>query len=146
MNMLKNKIKRIVKRFRVKFYKWEKGSSWFKTPAEPTGYENICKAICRKMINHPDSKFTIAPLSQKRYIVNKTLGLFIIIDYNKLEITNHVYHYVIHLNNNDASRIIKSFNDKVENERIEYETEIKSNIQNTLNTILDKITRETSEK
>jgi hypothetical protein len=49
-------------------------------------------------------------------------------------------------NNNDASRIIKSFNDKVENERIEYETEIKSNIQNTLNTILDKITRETSEK
>jgi hypothetical protein len=102
--------------------------------------------ICRKLIHHEGSKFTIAPLSQKRYIVNKTLGLFIIIDYNKLEITNHIYHYVIHLNNNDASRIIKSFNDKVENERIEYETEIKSNIQNTLNTILDKITRETSEK
>ena len=142
-----NKIlRRIFLRMRVKLKIWFRNHDMIKTYQEDNGYEKKAMGICRKLIHHEGSKFTIAPLSQKRYIVNKTLGLFIIIDYNKLEITNHVYHYVIHLNNNDASRIIKSFNDKVENERIEYETEIKSNIQNTLNKILDKITRETSEK
>ena len=49
--MLRNKVRRAIKRFSLKLYKWEKGSSWFKSPYEPTGYENLCKAICRKMIN-----------------------------------------------------------------------------------------------
>ena len=138
--------RRMFLRMLVKLKIWGRNHDLIKTYAENNGYEKKAMGICRKLINHEGSKFTIAPLSQKRYIVNKPLGLFIIIDYNKLEITNHVYHYVIHLNNNDASRIIKSFNDKVENERIEYETEIKSNIQNTLNKILDKITCETDEK
>jgi hypothetical protein len=102
-------------------------------------------AICRKLINHPNSKFTIAPLSQKRYIVNKSLGLFIIIDENRVEITNHVYHYVINLGFKDGLKIVKAFNDKVECERTQYESEIKSNIQNTLNKILDKIMNETDE-
>ena len=114
-----NKIlRRIFLRMRVKLKIWFRNHDMIKTYQEDNGYEKKAMGICRKLIHHEGSKFTIAPLSQKRYIVNKTLGLFIIIDYNKLEITNHVYHYVIHLNNNDASRIIKSFNDKVENERI----------------------------
>lgn len=140
MCMLKNKIKRLVKRFRVKFYRWEKGSSWFKTPAEPTGYENICKAICRKMINHPDSKFTIAPLSHKRYIINKPLDIFIIIVDSKIEITNHVYHYVINLGERDVNKIIEHFDNKVDHLRVQYEEEIKSQIENTLHSIYDKIT------
>ena len=143
---MKKLFRRMFLRMRVKLKIWGRNHDIIKTYTEDNGYEKKAMAICRKLINHEGSKFTIAPLSQKRYIVNKTLGLFIIIDYNKLEITNHIYHYVIHLNNHDASRIIKSFNDKVENERIEYETEIKSNIQNTLNKILDKITCETNEK
>jgi hypothetical protein len=50
---------------------------------------------------------------------------------------------VINLSNIDALKIIKAFNDKVECERNQYESEIKSNIQNTLNKILDKIMSET---
>ena len=138
--------RRMFLRMLVKLKIWGRNHYLIKTYAANNGYEKKAMGICRKLINNEGSKFTIAPLSQKRYIVNKPLGLFIIIDYNKVEITNHIYHYVIHLNNNDASRIIRSFNDKVENERIEYETEIKSNIQNTLNKILDKITCETDEK
>ena len=142
-----NKIfRRMFLRMRVKLKIWGRNHDIIKTYQDDSGYEKKAMAICRKLINHEGSKFTIAPLSQKRYIVNKSLGLFIIIDFNKVEITNHIYHYVIHLNNHDASRIIRSFNDKVENERIEYETEIKSNVQNTLNKILDKITCDTNEK
>ena len=138
--MLKNKIKRLVKRFRVKFYRWEKGASWFKVPSDSTGYENICKAICRKMINHPDSKFTIAPLAHKRYIINKQLDIFIIIVDSKIEITNHVYHYVINLGERDVNKIIEHFDNKVDRIRVQYEEEIKSQIENTLHSIYDKIT------
>jgi hypothetical protein len=133
---------RFFKRLRAKYKIWARKSEIFKTNVETSGYEIKAMAICRKLISHPGSKFTIAPLSDKRYIVNKSLGLFIIIDDNKIEITNHVYHYVIHLNQKDGNKIRKSFNDKVESERTQYESEIKSNIQNTLNKILDKIMNE----
>jgi hypothetical protein len=136
-------MKRLIKRLRIRFKLWLRKTNFIATYREVSGYETKAMAICRKLISHPNSKFTIAPLSQKKYIVNKPLGLFIIIDYTKVEITNHVYHYVINLSNNDALKIIKVFNDKVERERNEYEAEIKSNIQNTLNNILDKIMKET---
>jgi len=139
MGILKNKINRLAKRFRVKFHRWEKGSSWFKTPLNSTGYENISKAICRKMINHPDSKFTIAPLSNKRYIINKQLDIFIIIVDSKIEITNHVYHYVINLGERDVNKIIEHFNNKLDHLLVQYEGKIKSQIENTLHNIYDKI-------
>lgn len=140
MGILKNKINRLAKRFRVKFHRWEKGSSWFKAPLNSTGYENICKAICRKMINHPDSKFTIAPLSNKRYIINKQLDIFIIIVDSKIEITNHVYHYVINLGERDVNKIIEHFNNKLDHLLVQYEGKIKSQIENTLHNIYEKIT------
>jgi hypothetical protein len=139
-------MKRLFKRLRVKYRLWLRQAEFIKTHREVSGYETKAMAICRKLINHPNSKFTIAPLSQKRYIVNKSLGLFIIIDENRVEITNHVYHYVINLSFKDGLKIFKAFNDKVECERTQYESEIKSNIQNTLNKILDKIMMETDEK
>jgi len=140
---MKKLFRRTFGRARVKFKLWLRKKQFIRTYAEVTGYETKAMAICRKLISHPNSKFTIAPLSQKRYIVNKSLGLFIIIDENKVEITNHVYHYVITLSFSDSLKIIKAFNDKVECERSQYESEIKSNIQNTLNKILDKIMSET---
>lgn len=136
-------MKRLIRRLRVKFKLWLRKTDFIRTHKEVSGYETKAMAICRKLISHPNSKFTIAPLSQKKYIVNKPLGLFIIIDDTKVEITNHVYHYVINLTMVDALKIIKAFNDKVECERNQYEAEIKSNIQNTLNKILDKIMNET---
>ena len=136
-------MKRLIRRLRVKIKLWLRKTDFIGTHKEVSGYETKAMAICRKLISHPNSKFTIAPLSQKKYIVNKPLGLFIIIDDTKVEITNHVYHYVINLTMVDALKIIKAFNDKVECERNQYEAEIKSNIQNTLNKILDKIMSET---
>ena len=42
-------------------------------PIEFEDNERTSASICRKLINHQDSKFLIAPLSQKRYIKNETL-------------------------------------------------------------------------
>lgn len=122
----------------IKWYRIGDGKT-FKTFYEENGYEKLCLAIVRKMINHNESKFTIAPLSGKRYIINKTLDIFIIIEDSKIEITNHVYHYVIRLRTNDVNKIVKHFDKKVDEVRLKYEEEIKSQIQSSLTTIYNKI-------
>lgn len=141
---VKSWTRRLYKRLKVKFYIWERGHKWFKAPEDLTGYENITTAIVRKMINHPDSKFTIAPLSGKRYIVNKTLDIFIIMEDSKVEITNHVYHYVSTLGQRDLQKLTKLYDTKVEDQRNNYEEEIKSQITNTLQSIYDKINKQST--
>lgn len=136
--------RRLYKRLKVKFYIWERGHKWFKAPQDSTGYEKITTSIVRKMINHADSKFTIAPLSGKRYIVNKTLDIFIIMEDSKVEITNHVYHYVSTLGQRDLQKLTKLYDTNVEDQRINYEEEIKSQITNTLQSIYDKINKQST--
>jgi len=142
MTKIKKWARRQIKRIKVKLHIWERGTSWFKPPQDTTGYENITTAIVRKMINHSDSKFTIAPLSGKRYIVNKTLDIFVIIEDSKVEITNHVYHYVSTLGQRDIEKLVKLYDTKVETERVNYEDQIKSQISNTLQAIYDKINKQ----
>ena len=132
-NYLRKKLKKIVVN-----YKLFEGSI-FKEKFDYTGYETICVAIVRKTINHKDTKYTIAPLSNKRYLVNKTLDIFVIMEDSKVEITNHIYHYVITLPKKDRIKLVNQFDKKVDEERIMYENQIKSQIDNTLHKIYDKI-------
>lgn len=97
-------------------------------------------AICRKLIAHPDSTFLIAPLSQKRYIKNDSLGVFIVLSNNRINITNHVYNYDVNLNQTISDKLNGIFDKKVETLRLEFETEIKSQIKHSLTTILGKLT------
>lgn len=137
MSWFKNYIRKKLKKLVVNYKLFE--SSIFKDKFEYTGYETICSAIVRKTINHKDTKYTIAPLSNKRYLVNKTLDIFVIMEDSKVEITNHVYHYVITLPKKDITKLVNLFDKKVDEERIMYENQIKSQIDNTLHKIYDKI-------
>jgi hypothetical protein len=92
-----------------------------------------------------DSKFTLAPLSGKRYIVNKTLDIFLIIEDSKVEITNHVYHYVTTLAEREIEKITNYYDQKVEGQRINYEDQIKSQITNTLHSIYEKIIKQSTD-
>jgi hypothetical protein len=132
-------LRRKVKKLKLRFFLWERGTKWFKAPQDVLGYERTCTAICRKLITHNESKYTIAPLSEKRYIINKELDIFVVIVDNRVEITNHVYHYIINLTEKDMNKLKNQFDAKVEQIRLEYESEIKSQINNTLSTILEKI-------
>lgn len=145
MTKLELWLKRQYKRLKVKFYVWERGKSWLKQQHQITGYEKITCAIVRQLINHTDSKFTMAPLSGKRYIVNKTLDIFLIIEDSKVEITNHVYHYVTTLGERDIEKITNHYDLKVEGQRINYEEQIKSQISNTLHSIYDKINKQSTD-
>jgi len=137
MDWLKKYLKYKFKRFIVKYKLFE--GHLLKENFEFTGYERICSAIVRKTINHVDTKYTIAPLSNKRYLINKTLDIFIIMEDSKVEITNHVYHYVITLPKKEMIKLINRFDKKVDEERIMYENQIKSQIDYTLHKIYDKI-------
>lgn len=133
-------IKRLGKKIWVKFQISMRDGILSKKTENIDSYEQKAMSIFRKMLRHPESKFTMAPVSGKKYIVNKPLGIFIMIDDSFLEITNHIYHYEIKLRYNNAIRLIKLFNSRVEEDAISYEKEIKSNIQMSLDTILTKVT------
>jgi hypothetical protein len=81
----------------------------------------------------------IAPISNKRYIVNKNLGIFILFEDNKIEITNHVYHYIVRLEEKEMVKLIGIFDRKTEEIRIRFEEEILSQIKNSLSSILERI-------
>jgi hypothetical protein len=131
-------MKRFLKRLRIKMYALAKRTL---TPSRRdfTDSEIRSAAICRKLINHPDSIFLIAPLSHKRYIKNEPLGMFVILSDGKLNITNHVYNYDVMVPSVLSDKLCNMFDTKVESSRQKFESEMHGQIQHSLKTILDKL-------
>ena len=101
--------------------------------------EKKCASVCRKLINHPKSKFLIAPLSMKRYIKNDELELFVVLQDRRISITNHVYHYDVVISNRNWERVTNMYDNKTEKIRQEFENEMSSQIKHSLSTILTKL-------
>jgi hypothetical protein len=133
-----NILKRWLKKLYVKSVIWLAKKSNYKS-IHIDENARICSTICRKLINNPDSKFLIAPISGKRYIKNSKLGLFVILDGGKISVTNHVYHYDVVLNFKEWERLSRMYDNRTERERQTYENEITSQIEYSLSTILTKI-------
>ena len=134
-------MKRLFKRMWLRYLIWSRNVSLFKTPPSVDEYENISAVICRKLMSRSDTKFAIAPLSEKRYIINEPLGMFIVLepDLRDVELTNHVYHYSVRMQEKSFRSIAKIFDNKVEGIRIKYEKEIHDQIQHSLVNVLDKL-------
>ena len=131
-------IRRFFKRLYVRYLIWLKYSKWGSETNELNPNERLCKSICHRLINQPDSKFLIAPISGKRYIKNNRLELFVILDDRRVSVTNHVYHYDVVLSERDWDRISLMYDNKTEKIRQEFENDMKSQIQNSLQKIIDK--------
>ena len=101
--------------------------------------EKLASAICRTLIKHPESTFLIAPLSQKRYIRNEVMQMFIILQDDRMNITNHIYNYDILLTKETSDRLNRIFDFKVEEARSKFEKEMKSQIRHSLFSILEKL-------
>ena len=132
-------MKRIFKRLYVKWSLLTK-YKWFKAEEDNlTENEKSAISICRNLIRHNDSKFLIDPLSGKRYIKNSSLDLFVILDDRRISLTNHVYHYDVRLLERDWDRIVSMYDNKTEKIRLDLENQIKSQINYSLQTILEKV-------
>ena len=81
----------------------------------------------------------IAPVSNKRYIENKDMDIFITLDEGTVDLTNHIYHYNVKLTNRDWERITYVFDLEAEKRRLEYEEKINSQIKNSLHDVLKRI-------
>ena len=134
---MKNFFKRLYKRIKVKMAKRMRKSMPTYEEIEP--YEKTAFKIVVKMISHKKSDFMIAPMSNKRYIINEELGLFVLIDFGRVEITNHVFHYNVKMSGRDFERITYLYDTETEKRRNLTEAEVKSNIKNSLMKVYDKI-------
>jgi len=144
---MKKKIFRFFKRLKLKTYIWLTKKTFIKTYSDDVeSYEKTFFLICTKIIGRKDSEFMIAPVSNKRYIKNDTLHLFITISNNRVDLTNHVYHYSVKLSNRDWDRLIFIFDKETDKRITNYENTINSQIENSLHKVLDKITKSKLDK
>lgn len=140
------KIKRFFKRLKLRIYLSFRRSDFAPSYKDkPLTYEKTCFLICLKMIQNPETKFMIAPMSNKRYLENKQMDLFITMDFGRVDLTNHVYHYSVKLNNRDWERITKIFDQETEKRRLNYEDTINSQIKNSLHNVLEKVSNRTNQ-
>jgi hypothetical protein len=134
-------IKRFFKRLKLKFYLWGRtGNSLVPTyEPESNSYEKTCFNICLKVIKHPKTKFDIAPKSNKRYVENKDMDIFITMFDGEIDITNIVCPYHVKLNKRDWERITFIFDGEAEKRRANYENLRNSQIKNSLEDVLERI-------
>ena len=106
---------------------------------ENVTYERTCFKICLKVIQHNNTEFMIAPMSDKRYLKNDDMGIFITMTDRRVEITNHVYNYNVKLSTRDWQRLTNIFDTEADKRRLNYEQVINSQITNSLHDILVRV-------
>lgn len=128
----------------------EKKKNWFKRFVdsldrdEPmTEDQQLAYDIFVICLNDDDNiRYLNATNSYKKYIVNKKFILdkdvstFIILESGKLVIVNHTYKYDIEMPQNISIKMNKLFDKKVDQDRNAMEKEILSNITSSLNIVL----------
>jgi hypothetical protein len=113
--------KRAITRAKIRFIKISGGRSKM---AEDTKF---IYAIVRAMVNHPDTKFLTAPISQTYYLENKKLDYFIVLDMECIRITNHKFYASKSVNTSDGDRMVSYVKNHIEGIRKEMENEIFQN-------------------
>lgn len=98
-----------------------------------------CSTICRKLIHSEDSELIIAPISDKKYIRNDKLGIFVTMDGGQVTITNHTYSYFIKLNKVQWEKLNNFFRKEMELRAIMIEKELEAQINHSLDNIYNKI-------
>ena len=138
---MKNKTKRFFSRLKLKFYIWTKKPSLMAPTfqEENATYERTCFKICLKVIQHINTEFMIAPMSDKRYLKNDDMAIFITMTDRRVEITNHVFNYNVKLTTRDWQRLTNIFDTEADKRRLNYEQVINSQITNSLHDILVRV-------
>ena len=76
-------------------------------------------------------------------VFNEKLNLFVVLDWGRVEITNHIFHYDVKLSSRDNERITYLYDMETEKRRNKTEILVKSNIKNTLDKIYESIVEQT---
>jgi hypothetical protein len=109
------------------------------TDYDKSVYERDSIAICKRLINQNESTLLLTPRSGKRYIKSEKSDIFIILDSHRVKIINHVYAYDVYITDQPWNHLIDYFDTEVEKRRDEFERQITSNIQSSLQKILHEV-------
>lgn len=104
-----------------------------------------CTFICRKLIHDKNSELLIAPISDKMYIKNQELGIFITKEGHEVTITNHTYSYFIKLSPSQSEKLNTFFLKEMELRAKEMEKELEGQIKHSLDKIFLTINSYNSE-
>ena len=102
-------------------------------------HEGDCVVLCKKLVKMKDSVILMTPLTDKRYIKNQRLEIYVIMQNQHVQIINNVHSYSVSLNHRSWKRLIDFYNVEMEERRLGFEMEITSNIKHSLKTILDEL-------
>ena len=133
-------MKKQLHKLRRLIQKWYISLVRMTTPhVEKSEYERDCIAICKKLISKEDTILLLTPISNKRYIRNEDLQIFVILEGHTVKVINHVYSYTVFLEQKEWDNVVLTFDTEVEKRREEFEKEITSNIKHSLQNILQNI-------
>lgn len=108
-------------------------------PPQKSEYERDAIGICKKLLSKEDTILLLTPISNKRYIRNEELEIFVILENHSIKVINHVYSYVVFLEDKSWEHIKLVFDTEIEKRREDFEKEITSNIKHSLQNILHTI-------
>lgn len=133
MNKLLHSFKRFIQKTTIKAIR-------ISTPKqEKLAYERDALNICKKLISKPETTLLLTPISNKRYIKNDELGIFVILESHSVKVINHIYSYDVYLEQKSWENLISLFDNEVESRRILFEKEITANIKHSLQNIYKEI-------
>jgi hypothetical protein len=117
----------------------------FDPPHSISQEEIFCYEICKKLISINDTKITKSPVSNKSYIKNDSLKIFIVIENRMVLIVKNDFRYNIYLDQDKYYyEIIDLINKELDKKILKLEEEIKSNIGYSLKNILSDLSKHTS--
>jgi hypothetical protein len=135
---MKKFFRHLWKKTKISLHRWYR-DRMFNDYIEDTPIQTTAINICRRVMHLPESELLYAPMSQKRYIRNEELGIFIIIKDKQIDVVNHIYHYNVELPFNRINKIVRMFDTETELRRSTYEKQMMSQIGHSLSKILDSI-------
>ncbi len=99
---------------------------------EQKKYAGMCMTIAKKLICKEDSILLFTPITQKYYIHNYELGIYMVIDNGVLSVTNHSYSYEVKLTGKNERILTKKFESELETRADKMDIEILSQIKESL--------------
>jgi hypothetical protein len=116
-------------------------------PSVPiTKQDEFCTKICLKLLEQPETELTINSFGDKRFIKNTNHDIIVSISYGNIKLINHIYGYNISIENDNLhDKILKRFDEVLNNNLKNLDHEIESNIENSLCLILEKISPKINE-
>ena len=106
---------------------------------EQKKYESLCVNVAKSLIRSSESILIMTPKTNKYYIKNEKLGVYLVISDSVLSVTNHKYSYEIKLTPKNERKLVNVFDNELEKRGEIYDTEMILQIKESLTDIYNKI-------